>query len=162
MNVAAKVCLFLGLISVVAWQTYASGSAAILIAAILFLPVFGLLFWLRSRIRRKMCEARSAASSMLAVGVWLLCSSTIGALMVRHPGHEADGLLGVLVFLYPLCSSLVSCLIVAWWLPKKQLTYIHFGERQCHVSFSTLASPVVASSKSRHGSHSLFQERKRL
>lgn len=124
MNIAAKVLFSLGLMSVAAWQTYASGSAAVLVAGILFLPVFGLLCWLRSRIRRKMCEAHRATSSMLTVGVWLLTSSAVGALLVRRPGHEADGLLGVLVFLYPLGSSLVSCLIVAWWLPKRQLTYV--------------------------------------
>jgi len=124
MTVASKVCIVIGIGAAVAWQVYALEGAALL-SVVPFLPLLGLLLRVARRIQKNRGDAHRFSFGVLAVGIWLIASSTVGVLTGKRPGHEADGMLGVIYFLLPLSVSLIGCLLLLWWWPQQKRSTYH-------------------------------------
>jgi hypothetical protein len=123
MKCTAKLLLWLGIAAHAAALTYAGGATVAFMSATVFLPVAAFAAGLQSRIKRKKVEEKRAVLSSLSVGGCLIASSIIGVCVTKRPGHEADGMFGGLFFIWPLITSTVSCLLVAWHLPATRTTY---------------------------------------
>jgi hypothetical protein len=122
MSAIARSLFWTGFSVAAAALWYAAGVTVALISLTLFLPMFGLLYWLDSRIRRRRTVLIAGVWSRLSIGVWLLFLAIALSLSVHSPQHEAEGMFGALFLLAPAIGSGVSCFLIALWLPCRPRT----------------------------------------
>ena len=113
--------LFLGsLAGTIRLWFYAADSFMGVLSAILYLPYLVIVFLLlRAKCLQKVGVAALLISSILSA-LWIALFGAWIATDIKRPGHEADGMFGVLFLIAPLVSSVGASLLALTGFTRKR------------------------------------------